>query len=171
MTRLKNKMNTSKIKYVKLVNYTYEQCNAWSYKEFGKGREFDLHWSLNADEEARLSNEEFRRRRNAKETNANKANLGDIILLFQNHAKYRHRFTHAVEVISSKAELEDEDYWTRKVEVTWTHPSEDWDNCLPPETRIILGDEFRFRNGYLIQIGANKIKFNLEYLTQLPGCL
>jgi hypothetical protein len=170
MTGVKNKFDLSKIKYVKLVNYTQEQRDAWSYKEFENGSDFDLHWSLNADQEAHLSDVEFLKMRNAKKTNANKANPGDMILLFQNHIKYGHRFTHAAEVISSKAKAEDDkDYWTRKVKVIWTHPSENWNIDFPPETKKIIGSLFKFRNGYLVQIGARTINFNLEYLSQLTS--
>jgi hypothetical protein len=166
-----SKVNPLNIRYIKLVNHTGSKRSEWSYpSDFEIDHEFRLHWALNESKKSKLTEAEIAKALERKRKDANKPKQGNQIILFQNHVKYGHRFTHVVEVISSEAELKDEDYWTRKVKVVWASSgSGNWDKDLPPETKKIVGSLFKFNSGYLVQIEAPTINFNLENLTQITS--
>lgn len=50
--------------------------------------------------------------------------------------------------------------WSRLVKVVWVVKQDEWNN--PPETKHVIGGEFKFRSGNLISINAPSITLNLE---------
>ena len=96
-------MNLENLKFVKNI----DDPDRWAYADWQQGSQQQLHWA------------------NAKGdiTNADKADLGDIILLVQKFPpkSQETRVTHLVKVSSTSAEtLGDEDWGiVREVEVLW----------------------------------------------------
>ncbi|MBD2462302.1 hypothetical protein H6G89_14735 [Oscillatoria sp. FACHB-1407] len=92
-------MSLEKLRFVKNID-----DSGWAYKDWQKGSQQHLHWSKGG------------------EANANKAQLGDLVLLVQkpNHIQEA-RATHLVEVTSSAAETIADDNWgiVRQVSVIW----------------------------------------------------
>jgi hypothetical protein len=94
-------MLLDKLRFFKNVD---DDNDVWAYKAWQIGAEENLNWSKGS------------------ETNANKASVGDLILLLQrpNHIQDT-RVTHLLEVVSEKSETIDPGPWgvVRRVRVIW----------------------------------------------------
>ncbi|MDX2213903.1 MAG: hypothetical protein SFY66_11510 [Oculatellaceae cyanobacterium bins.114] len=91
-------INLEKLRFVKNID-----DSDWAYKDWQKGSQQHLHWAKGS------------------ETNANKAQLGDLILLVQKPDHIQEaRVTHLVEVTSNAAETSGGDWGiVRQVSVIW----------------------------------------------------
>ncbi len=97
-------LTLNKLKFIKNI----DDPNCWAYEQdtWQTGKEVELNWSNTK----------------GSETNAAKANQGDLILLVQNPPASEHTLvTHLVQVTSAEAERKDEGEWgiVRKVKVIW----------------------------------------------------
>lgn len=161
MTEISDPYNLN-VKYLKLVNYTHENRQEWSYEVSRNGEEFYLHWPLNKNARETMSLEEKNKKLLEKKRDAKKALLGERILLCQNHAMYGHRVSHVVETVTDTAELnyendENDKMWTRRVRLVWMSPTP-WKNNAPNTKDVIRCDKrLPFRSGNLIRFNAPSI--------------
>jgi len=95
-------MNLESLKFVKNI----DDESKWAYRNWEKGTEQKLNWSKG----------------DGNEKNANKAQVGDLILLVQrpDHISEA-RVTHLVEVVSVSSQIIDDGHWgiIREVSVIW----------------------------------------------------
>ncbi|MEW5856454.1 MAG: hypothetical protein AB1861_03610 [Cyanobacteriota bacterium] len=164
--------NYLNVKYLKLVNNTICKRKEWSYEEYLRNDEFELHWAVNESSKQGKSQEEIKRMLAGKERDAKKASKGDRIVLCQNHFSHGHRVTHVVEIVDHPDEAEfHDDMWTRRVQVVRVvpRPWEEWNEKAPWTTEVI-GKEFLFKSGNLVSVNAPTIHLNLDILrTHLVG--
>ncbi|MHC5765400.1 MAG: hypothetical protein ACYTXI_07180 [Nostoc sp.] len=166
MTEISDPYNLN-VKYLKLVNYTHENRQEWSYKVSRNGEEFYLHWPLNKNARETMNLEEKNKKLLEKKRDAKKALLGERILLCQNHATYGHRVTHIVETVTDTPELNElnDKMWTRRVRLVWMSTTP-WENNAPNTNDVIrCNKRLPFRSGNLIRSNAPSIRsLNLDQL-------
>ena len=114
-------MLLDKLRFFKNVD---DDNEVWAYKAWQIGAEENLNWSKGS------------------ETNANKASVGDLILLLQrpNHIQDT-RVTHLLEVVSEKSETIDPGPWgvVRRVRVIWVANFDPQLEAFIPRESNILG--------------------------------
>jgi hypothetical protein len=151
--------NHLNIKYIKLVNHIHSNRRDWSYDE-DERKTFDLHWII-----AKKMTESYQDKILArKEKDAKKVRKGDRILLCQNNLRHGHRVTHLVEVLDEPYEtiFENKDnVWKRQVQIILI-AKKPWSTA--PYSQHVLGENFSFRSGNLVNIDAPSIRFELAAL-------
>jgi hypothetical protein len=114
-------MLLDRLRFLKNVD---DDNDTWAYKTWQIGAEENLNWSKGS------------------ETNADKANVGDLLILVQrpNHVQAT-RVTHLLEVISEKSEAIDSGPWgvVRRVQVIWAANFEPQFEAFIPRESDILG--------------------------------
>jgi hypothetical protein len=97
-------MKLDRLKFVKNI----DDPKQWAYADWQKGSQHDLHWATNAK---------------GDKTNADKADIGDLILLVQKFlpAAPETHVTHLVKVVSTHATTHSDSDWgiVRTVAVVW----------------------------------------------------
>ncbi|TVQ14469.1 MAG: hypothetical protein EA368_01150 [Leptolyngbya sp. DLM2.Bin27] len=113
-------MLLGELRFLKNVD---DNNDVWAYKTWQIGAEENLNWSKGS------------------ETNADKANVGDLILLLQRPEHIQEtRVTHLLEVISEKKEIVDSGPWgiVRRVRVIWVANFEpQFESFIPCESDIL----------------------------------
>ena len=128
-------MTLEKLKFVKNID-----ASNWAYQDWQWGSQQWLNWSKGS------------------EANANKARLGDIILLVQkpDHVPQA-RVTHLIEVISEAAETIDDGDWgvVRQVSVIWVADFEH-ESSVPKDKDIFGWKRQRNQGTNIVELGNIK---------------
>ncbi|MEM8720778.1 MAG: hypothetical protein AAGE84_16030 [Cyanobacteria bacterium P01_G01_bin.39] len=147
-----NILNLARIKYLKLVSHVEEKRMKWAYENQQIDDEFKLHWQSNSGK--------VKARHWA---NVNKVKVGELIILCQNHREHGHKVTHIVEVIGDRPQQQGNKL-VRLVKAIWI-PKNGYEQA--PMTKDVIGNQFSFRSGLLININCQTIKLNQSLLNLL----
>ena len=152
-------MNLSKLQFVKNI----DDPNNWAYSDWAQGSQQQLHWSSAT----------------GSFTNADKANIGDMILLVQKPPGIDSTIaTHLVEVSSINAEEINDNEWgiVRQVKVIWV-ANHQFPSCVPKDKDIFGWKRHRAQGPRIIQLTnikderISEIWHSLEIFQRHVSCM